>query len=83
MAKTDVYQIRFSEEEKALVEDYARKQGLKVADYIRLAVIFDMIMGGELRMMRYVSKELALKVTEVFRSRWAKLVGNQPASAKG
>jgi hypothetical protein len=75
--RTEVYQIRFSTEEKKLVEDFARKQGLKVADYIRIAVMFDMIMGGDVRMIRHVGRELAVKVNERLRTRWRELMAGE------
>jgi Family of unknown function (DUF6290) len=45
--KTQMMQFRGNDEEKALIENCAKKAGLTVSEYIRACMLIEMVVDGE------------------------------------
>lgn len=56
--------VRLSSAEKKLLQKRAKAEGLSEADYIRLAVVMDSVLAGEMDGLKIVGSLMAEKVGE-------------------
>ena len=52
--KTQMMQFRVNEEEKKLIEKCAKDAGMEVADYIRVSLLMEMVMRGEVQAIKII-----------------------------
>ncbi len=62
--KTLMMQFRVSEEEKALIEKCAKKDGSTVSQYIRSCMLMEMMMDGETEAVKIIGRALGEKARE-------------------
>jgi len=52
--KTQLLQFRVNDEEKALIEKCAKKEGMTVSEYVRASMLMSMVMDGELQALKII-----------------------------
>lgn len=55
-------QIKFTDEERALLQKLAAKDGMTEADYLRVCMLMDGVMGGDRDAIRIMAGKLREKV---------------------
>jgi hypothetical protein len=57
MGKDDMVTVSFrvKPEEQRLIERHAKKEGVTISSYVRGAVLFDMVMGGDWDAFKHVA----------------------------
>ena len=68
-SRTELMQFKVTPEERKLIEKVARKQGCSVSEYVRSAVIMDMVLEGEVDAMKVVVESIGRKAVQVLRKR--------------
>lgn len=68
-SRTELMQFKVTAEERKLIEKIAKKQGCTVSEYVRGAVIMDMILEGEVGAMRIVVDTIGRKAVQALRKR--------------
>jgi hypothetical protein len=62
--KTTMMQFRVNDEEKALIEKCAKKEGMTVSEYIRASMLISMVMDGELQALKIIGRTIGLKAMD-------------------
>ena len=68
-SRTELMQFKVTPDERKLIEKVARKQGCTVSEYVRSAVIMDMVLEGEVDAMKVVVESIGRKAVQVLRKR--------------
>lgn len=68
-SRTELMQFKVTTEERKLIEKTAKKQGGTVSDYVRSAVMMDMILEGEVGAMKIVVNTIGRKAVQLLRKR--------------
>jgi hypothetical protein len=68
-SRTELMQFKVTPEERKLIEQVAKKHGSTVSEYVRAAVIMDMILEGEVRAMKIVVDTIGRKAVQALRKR--------------
>jgi len=68
-SRTELMQFKVTPEERKLIEKVAQKQGMTVSEYVRAAVIMDMVLEGEVGAMKVVVDSIGRKAVQVLRKR--------------
>ena len=67
--RTELMQFKVTPEERRLIEKTAKKQECTVSEYVRGAVIMDMILEGEVGAMKIVVDSIGRKAVQILRKR--------------
>jgi Family of unknown function (DUF6290) len=59
--KTQMMQFRLNDEEKALIEKCAKKAGMTVSEYIRVCMLMEMVVDGEMQALRIIGRTIGMK----------------------
>lgn len=62
--KTQMMQFRVNDEEKALIEKCAKKEGMTVSEYIRASMLMSMVMDGEMQALKIIGRTIGLKAMD-------------------
>ncbi|HXX75805.1 MAG TPA: DUF6290 family protein [Nitrospiraceae bacterium] len=62
--KTQMLQFRVNDEEKALIEKCAKKEGMTVSEYVRASMLMSMVMDGELQALKIIGRTIGLKAMD-------------------
>lgn len=62
--KTQMMQFRVTEQEKALIEKCAKKAGMEVADYIRVCLLMEMVIDGEVQALKIIGRRIGMKAMD-------------------
>ena len=68
-SRTELMQFKVTPEERKLIDRCAQKQGLSVSEYVRAAVIMDMILEGNVGAMKIAVDTIGRKAVQVLRKR--------------
>lgn len=68
-SRTELMQFKVTPDERKLIEKTAKKQNLTVSEYVRGAVIMDMILEGEVGAMKIVVDTIGRKAVQALRKR--------------
>lgn len=68
-SRTELMQFKVTPEERKLIEQVSRKQGSTVSEYVRAAVIMDMILEGNVGAMKIAVDAIGRKAVQVLRKR--------------
>jgi hypothetical protein len=68
-SRTELMQFKVTPEERKLIEDFAKKQGSTVSEYVRSAVIMDMVLEGNVGAMKIVVNTVGRKAVQALRKR--------------
>ena len=68
-SRTELMQFKVTPEERKLIEQCAKKQGYSVSEYVRAAVIMDMILEGNVGAMKIAVDTIGRKAVQVLRKR--------------
>lgn len=68
-SRTELMQFKVTPKERELIEKCADKQGLSVSEYVRAAVIMDMILEGNVGAMKIAVDTIGRKAVQVLRKR--------------
>ncbi|QPD04941.1 MAG: hypothetical protein Nkreftii_002715 [Candidatus Nitrospira kreftii] len=68
-SRTELMQFKVTPDERKLIEKVANKQGCTVSEYVRSAVIMDMVLEGEVDAMKVVVESIGRKAVQVLRKR--------------
>ena len=68
-SRTELMQFKVTSEERRLIERTANKQGCTVSEYVRSAVLMDMILEGEVGAMKIVVDTIGRKAVQALRKR--------------
>ena len=68
-SRTELMQFKVTSEERKLIEKTAKKQGCTVSEYVRSAVLMDMILEGEVGAMKIVVNTIGRKAVQLLRKR--------------
>jgi hypothetical protein len=72
-SRTELMQFKVTSEERKLIEKAAKKQECTVSEYVRGAVIMDMILEGEVGAMKIVVDSIGRKAVQALRKRVERL----------
>ena len=72
-SRTELMQFKVTPDERKLINDCARKQGLSVSEYVRAAVMMDMILEGNVGAMKIAVNTIGHKAVQLFNKRGARL----------
>ena len=64
-SRTELMQFKVTPEERKLIEKVAKKQETTVSEYVRAAVIMDMVLEGEVGAMKVVVDSIGRKAVQV------------------
>lgn len=67
--KTTMMQFRVNDEEKALIEKCAKKEGMTVSEYIRASMLMSMVMDGEVQALKIIGRTLGMKAMDALSRR--------------
>jgi hypothetical protein len=67
--KTSMMQFRVNEEEKALIEKCAKREGMTVSEYIRASMLMSMVMDGEVQALKIIGRTLGMKAMDALSRR--------------
>jgi uncharacterized protein (DUF1778 family) len=67
--KTHMMQFRVNEEEKELIEKCAKKAGMEVADYIRVSLLIEMVISGEVQAIKIIGRRIGMKAMDALSRR--------------
>lgn len=65
--RTQMLQFRVTDEEKTLIEKCAKKEGMTVAEYIRVCMIMEMAMTGEAEAIKIIGRSIRDKAKEALK----------------
>lgn len=68
-SRTELMQFKVTPKERDLIEKCAKKQGLSVSEYVRAAVIMDMILEGNVGAMKIAVDTIGRKAVQLLRKR--------------
>jgi hypothetical protein len=68
-SRTELMQFKVAPEERKLIEKRAKNEGCTVSEYVRSALLMDMILEGEVEAMRIVVKTIGRKAVQALRKR--------------
>lgn len=68
-SRTELMQFKVTPEERKLIEKVAKKQGITVSEYVRAAIIMDMVLEGEVEAMKIVVETVGRKAVQALRKR--------------
>jgi hypothetical protein len=68
-SRTELMQFKVTPQERKLIEKCAKDQGASVSEYVRAAVIMDMVLEGEVGAMKVVVDSMGRKAVQVLRKR--------------
>lgn len=68
-ARSELMQFKVTPEERRLIEKCAKKQGHTVSEFVRAAVIMDMVLEGEVGAMKVVVDSIGRKAVQALRKR--------------
>jgi len=79
-ARTELMQFKVTPEERKLIEKVAKKEGSTVSEYVRAAIIMDMVLEGEVGAMKIVVESMGRKAVQALRKRADQLakLGGEP-----
>ena len=64
VARTEIVSSKFTPEERSVLEEQAKKELMSVSDYVRAAVMFSLIMDGNMRAVKITTGLMRAKVAE-------------------
>lgn len=67
--RNELMQFKVTPQEKKLIEKTAEKQGCTVSEYVRSAILMDMILEGEVGAMKIVVDTIGRKAVQALRKR--------------
>ena len=67
--KTQMMQFRVNDEEKELIEKCAKKAGMEVADYIRVSLLMEMVIAGEVQAIKIIGRRIGMKAMDALSRR--------------
>ena len=68
-SRTEQMQFKVTPEERKLIEKSADKQALSVSEYVRAAVLMDMILEGNVGAMKIAVDTIGRKAVQLLRKR--------------
>ena len=68
-SRTELMQFKVTSYEKKVIEDFVRKRGDTVSEYVRSAVIMDMVLEGEVKAMKIVVDTIGRKAVLLLNKR--------------
>jgi hypothetical protein len=68
-SRTELMQFKVTPEERKLIEKSADKQALSVSEYVRAAVLMDMILEGSVGAMKVAVDTIGRKAVQLLRKR--------------
>ena len=68
-SRTELMQFKVTPKEKELIETCAKKQGDTVSEYVRAAVLMDMILEGNVGAMKIAVDTIGRKAVQLLRKR--------------
>lgn len=72
-SRTELMQFKVTPKERELIEKCADKQGLSVSEYVRAAVIMDMILEGNVGAMKIAVDTIGRKAVQLLNKRAERL----------
>jgi ribosome biogenesis protein Nip4 len=72
-SRTELMQFKATPYEKKVIEDFVRKRGDTVSEYVRSAVIMDMVLEGEVKAMKIVVDTIGRKAVQLLNKRAKRL----------
>lgn len=69
LSRTELMQFKVTPEERKLIDRCAQKQGLSVSEYVRAAVLMDMILEGNVGAMKIAVDTIGRKAVQLLRKR--------------
>ena len=72
-SRTELMQFKVTPNEKKVIEEFVRKRGDTVSEYVRSAVIMDMVLEGEVKAMKIVVDTIGRKAVQVLKKRAKRL----------
>lgn len=72
-SRTELMQFKVTPDERKLIEKCAQKQGITVSEYVRAAIIMDMILEGNVAAMKIAVDAIGRKAVQVLRKRVERL----------
>lgn len=67
--KPTMMQFRVNDEEKALIEKCAKKEGMTVSEYIRASMLMSMVMDGEVHALKIICRTMGMKAMDALSRR--------------
>lgn len=67
--KTTMMQFRVNDDEKALIEKCAKKEGMTVSEYIRASMLMSMVMDGEVQALKIIGRTIGMKAMDALSRR--------------
>ena len=68
-SRTELMQFKVTPKEKELIEACAKKQGDSVSEYVRAAVLMDMILEGNVGALKIAVDTIGRKAVQLLRKR--------------
>jgi hypothetical protein len=68
-SRTELMQFKVTPKERELIEACAKKQGDSVSEYVRAAVLMDMILEGNVGAMKIAVDTIGRKAVQLLRKR--------------
>lgn len=68
-SRTELMQFKVTAKERELIETCAKKQALSVSEYVRAAVLMDMILEGNVGAMKIAVDTIGRKAVQLLRKR--------------
>ena len=83
-SRTELMQFKVTAYEKKAIEDFVRKRRDTVSEYVRSAVIMDMVLEGEVKAMKIVVDTIGRKAVQLLRKRADRLadLGEEPIDSQ-
>ena len=83
-SRTELMQFKVTPRERELIDKCAKKQGLSVSEYVRAAVIMDMILEGNVGAMKIAVDTIGRKAVQLLRKRADRLadLGEEPIDSQ-
>ena len=72
-SRTELMQFKVTPKERELIEKCADKQGLSVSEYVRAAVMMDMILEGNVGAMKIAVDTIGRKAVQLLNKRAERL----------
>lgn len=72
-SRTELMQFKVTPKEKELIETFAKKQGDTVSEYVRAAVLMDMILEGNVGAMKIAVDTIGRKAVQLLNKRAERL----------
>ena len=68
-SRTELMQFKVTSYETKVIEDFVRKRGDTVSEYVRSAIIMDMVLEGEVKAMKIVVDTIGRKAVLLLNKR--------------